>query len=145
MESLKEGLESAQYSNDVLSYARAALTEAYEKINSVYSPKISEKAQAPLLAFTDGKYKELYLDKNFELRLKSDFETKELGYFSKGTQEAVYFAVRQAVSELISDKSALPLLLDDPFWALDGARLEKAREFLKKQAENSQVIVFTAR
>lgn len=144
-EKLKKELAEAVYTNDVLTLAIDALCEAYDKINSIYSPILSEKAEAPLKAFTCGKYKKLFLDKNFEIRLQSETETKELGYFSKGTQEAVYFALRNAVGEIIAGKDGLLLVLDDPFWALDDARVQKAREYLKILAKDKQIIVFSAR
>ena len=74
-------LSDAIYNNDVLTYAIDALCEAYDKINSIYSPILSEKAANALKAFTNGKYEKLFLDKNFEIRLQSESETKELGYF----------------------------------------------------------------
>ena len=145
IEKLKLSLADAQYNDEVLALALDTLAQAHDKINSIYSPILSEKAKEPLLAFTDGKYEKLLLDKNFEIRLQSESETKELGYFSKGTQEAVYFALRNAVGEIIAGEDGLPLLLDDPFWALDTERLEKAREHLKKMSQFKQIIVFSAR
>ncbi len=145
IEALKQELEFDLYQNDVLDIATKALTEAYDKINSIYSPILSEKAKDALIAFSDGKYEKLYLDKNYDIRIQAGGETKDLGYFSKGTVDAVYFAVRYAVSELISGEKQLPILLDDPFWALDSGRLETAREYLKKLSQFKQIIIFSAR
>ncbi len=142
---LNTELEKAQYQNKVLDMAISALGSAYDRINSEYSPRLTEKARGILSLLTDGKYDSVYLDKQFNIRIKADGELKELGYFSRGTQDAVYFAVRRAVSELISDKNGLPVIMDDPFWSLDDKRLQNAKEYMQKIFSNSQAIIFSAR
>lgn len=97
------------------------------------------------MAFTDGKYDSVYLDRDFNIRVKADGELKDVGYFSKGTAEAIYFAVRHAVCELISDGAGVPIIMDDPFWALDSVRRKKALEYLKKLSEYCQIIIFNAK
>ena len=142
---LEKELEVATYENEVLDIAMKALLEAYDEINRLYSPILTQKASAPLMAFTDGKYDSVYLDRDFNIRVKADGELKDVGYFSKGTAEAIYFAVRHAVCELISDGAGVPIIMDDPFWALDSTRRKKALEYLKKLSEYCQIIIFNAK
>lgn len=142
---LTEELESAKYKTLVLDTALEAMQQAYDKINKMFSPKLTEKCKTPLSTITNGKYSEVFLDRDFVIRIKADGELKELGYFSRGTADAVYFAVRQAVSELIANGNSVPLVMDDPFWSLDDNRLENAVQYIKKLATDSQVIVFAAR
>lgn len=142
---LEKELKDALYANEVLDIAIKAMSEAYDEINKMYSPILTEKARLPLLAFTDGKYSEVYLDRDFNIRVKADGELREVEYFSKGTAEAIYFAVRCAVSELISDNAGIPAVMDDPFWALDSVRRKNALDFLKKLASFKQVIIFEAK
>ena len=142
---LEKELKTALYGNEVLDIAIKAMSEAYDEINKMYSPILTQKAEKPLLAFTDGKYGKVYLDRDFNIRVKADGELKEIGYFSKGTAEAIYFAVRYAVSELISEDAGVPVVMDDPFWALDSERRKNALEFLKKLAGFKQVIIFGAK
>ena len=111
----------------------------------MYSPILTECAGIPLSEITDGKYESVMLDREFNLRVKSGGAMYELGYFSRGTADAVYFAMRTAVSDLISGKRNLPLIMDDPFWSFDDKRLENARRFTEKAAENRQIIIFSAR
>lgn len=142
---LSAELESAMYNDRVLSTARDALDEAYRYIRDMYSPILTECAGIPLSEITDGKYESVMLDREFNLRVKSGGAMYELGYFSRGTADAVYFAMRTAVSDLISGKRNLPLIMDDPFWSFDDKRLENARRFTEKAAENRQIIIFSAR
>lgn len=142
---LTSELEIALYNDRVLSTAREALDEAYRYISDMYSPILTECARQPLTQITDGRYDSVMLDREFNLRVKSGGAMYELGYFSRGTADAVYFAMRTAVSDLISGRQNLPLIMDDPFWSLDDRRLENARKFTEKAAENRQIIIFSAR
>ena len=142
---LNSELENALYNDRVLSTAREALDEAYRYISDMYSPILTECARQPLTEITDGRYDSVMLDRGFNLRVKSGGTMHELGYFSRGTADAVYFAMRTAVSDLISGRQNLPLIMDDPFWSLDDKRLENARRFTEKAAKNRQIIIFSAR
>ena len=142
---LNSELENALYNDRVLNTAREALDEAYRYISDMYSPILTECARQPLTEITDGRYDSVMLDRGFNLRVKSGGSMHELGYFSRGTADAVYFAMRTAVSDLISGRQNLPLIMDDPFWSLDDKRLENARRFTEKAAKNRQIIIFSAR
>lgn len=142
---LEVELENALYQIEVLETAINALDEAYEYISDKYTPLLTKSAAYPLSQITDGKYDSVSLDRDFNLRVKYDGAMHELGYFSRGTADAVYFAVRTAVSDLISGKNGLPLIMDDPFWSLDDRRLQNAHTFTEKAAEIRQIIIFSAR
>lgn len=142
---LERELENAVYQIGVLETAANALDEAYEYISDKYTPLLTKSAAYPLSQITGGKYESVSLDRDFNLRVKYDGAMHELGYFSRGTADAVYFAVRTAVSDLISGKSGLPLIMDDPFWSLDDNRLQNARTFTEKAAKSRQIIIFSAR
>lgn len=142
---LEYELSCAEYSDSVLTIAREALCEAYEYISSKFAPMLTECARQPLSEITDGKYDSIALDRQFNLRVKYRGIMYDLGYFSRGTADAVYFAVRIAVCQLISDKSGLPLIMDDPFWSFDDKRLQSARKVTEKISHNNQIIIFSAR
>lgn len=141
---LESELKDALYQNRVLEVARDTLKEAYDKINSNYSPIISQKIAPYLDTLTGSKYSEILIDREFNIRVKYKGEYKELGYFSRGTADSVYFAVRVAMAEILEGENALPLILDDPFWSLDGERKENADKLLDKLCKNRQAIVFNA-
>ncbi len=142
---LQDELKNAQYQDSVLTIAREALLEAYEYISSKFAPMLTECAKQPLSEITDGKYDSITLDRQFNLRVKHNGTMYDLGYFSRGTADAVYFSVRVAVCQLISKKSGLPLIMDDPFWSLDDKRLKSARKVTEKISHNNQIIIFSAR
>ena len=143
IEQNKKELSELCYKNDVYSYVRQALTEANEKINNSYSPILSQKLAPILSALTGGKYTEVSVDKEFNIRVKSQGEYHALGYYSRGTADAVYFAVRLCMADILCESA--PLILDDPFWSFDGQRLENAMKTIEKISENRQIILFGAR
>ncbi len=138
-------LSEAEYQNNVLAIARDVLSEAYDKINSVYSPIISQKISPYLHTLTGGKYSEAILDRQFNIRIKYKGEYKELGFFSRGTADCVYFAVRLAMAEILEGEKKLPLVLDDPFWSFDTQRRKNAENLIYELSKNRQILVFCAK
>jgi len=142
---LETELADAEYRNTVLTTARDVLTEAYDKINSVYSPIISQKIAPYLFTLTGGKYSEAVLDRQFSIRIKYKGEYKELGFFSRGTADCVYLAVRLAMAEILEGGKKLPLILDDPFWSFDSDRKNNADSLIRELARDRQILVFCAK
>lgn len=136
-------LSELEYKNDVYSYVRDALSRANEKIKGTYSPILSKRIAPVLSELTDGKYTDATVDKEFNIRIKAEGEYHELGYFSRGTADAVYFAVRLCMADILSESA--PLILDDPFWSFDSDRLKNANNIINKISESRQVILFGAR
>lgn len=145
IKALETELFDAEYQNGVLGIARDVLSEAYGKINSVYSPIISQKISPYLSALTGGKYVDAVLDRQFNIRVKYKGEYKELGFFSRGTADCVYLAVRLAMAEILEGQSRLPLILDDPFWSFDSDRLKYANDLINELAKTRQILVFCAK
>ena len=116
---------------------------ANEKINNTYSPIISKRLAPVLSEITGAKYSDVTVDKEFNIRVKAEGEYHALGYFSRGTADAVYFAVRLCMADILCESA--PLILDDPFWSFDGERLENAMATIEKISKNRQVILFGAR
>lgn len=143
VDALQAELADAQYKNDVYTIAKQALEQAYEKLNNTYSPILAKKIAPTLSVLTGGKYSEVSVDKEFNIRVKAEGEYHELGYFSRGTADAVYFAVRIAMADILNKDC--PLILDDPFWSFDNARLENAQTLVEKTAKSRQVLLFAAR
>ncbi len=145
IKALETELLDAEYQNGVLTIARDVLSEAYDKINSVYSPIISQKISPYLNALTGGKYTDAILDRQFNIRVKYKGEYKELGFFSRGTADCVYLAVRLAMAEILEGDKTLPLILDDPFWSFDSDRLKYANDLINNLATKRQILVFCAK
>ncbi|MBO4897563.1 MAG: AAA family ATPase [Clostridia bacterium] len=137
-------LEEANAEYEALSLAFQCMNEAYAQINSDYTPVINNKAAEILSRITGGKYNKLYLDKEYSVKLLYE-GTKDLGYFSSGTCDAVYFCVRLAVADTLFGQTK-PIFIDDGFAQYDKGREDNAFSELLHRAKNGQqIIMFTCR
>lgn len=118
------------------------LREANEDMSLYFAPRLCKKAGELLSCLTDGAYDTVQMDEQYDIRLETAAGSYPTASFSRGTKDAVYFAFRLAVGELISP-IALPLMLDDPFVNLDDERLSLAEELLEKGAKKRQILYFT--
>ena len=147
--SVRQQLADAVAYYDALSLARQHFTAAYEDLQATFGPVLNDKAAAILKQLTGGKYKDLKIDRSFKIKIENptDGRFHEWDYFSGGTIDQVYLALRLAVSELITPPTLrLPLLLDDIFVQYDDERTTAGIRFLheKVAAEQSQALLLTS-
>ena len=62
---------------------------------------------------------------------------------SQGALDQLYFSLRVACADLLSQKAKLPLLIDDAFVHFDAERRQKAYLTLVKLSESRQIIYLT--
>ncbi len=120
------------------------LKAANEEMNTRFAPRLCSLAGEHLSRMTDGKYQSLLLDSKFGISLETPEGIYPIDAFSAGTRDAVYFAFRLAVSELLGEV-VLPMVLDDPFTNLDDERRKAAEKLLRSAAETRQILYFTCR
>lgn len=136
-------LDTLNLEYEALSTALTAIGKANETLQNRFSPRLTALAAGFLDRLTDGTYSRLMLDRNLSASLypAEAPASREAAYFSGGTRDQLYLAVRLAVSELLSPGT--PLILDDALVRFDDARLTKAIEVLKSEAKKRQVLLFT--
>lgn len=126
----------------------AALTLAIDRIcelsSGIYEKsggQLNRRASEILSELTGGAYNRMILDETAEVRIHTPSRVLGLHQVSGGTLQQIYFALRMAAGELLSNGLALPLVLDETFAMYDDVRLEAALRWLKKSGR--QVILFT--
>lgn len=126
----------------------AALTLAIDRIcelsADIYQKnggKLSETASRILSELTNGRYQKIVLDDTATVRIHTPSRVLGLHQVSGGTMQQIYFALRMAAGELLSNGVELPIVLDETFVMYDDARLESALRWLKDSGR--QVILFT--
>ena len=137
---IREGEEQLAAVQQALNW----LKMANEEMNTRFAPRLCGLAGEYLAGMTDGKYQNLLLDSKFGISLESEEGTYPIESFSSGTRDAVYFAFRLAVSELLGE-TVLPMVLDDPFTNLDNERRKAAEGLLEAAAALRQILYFTCR
>lgn len=142
-QNLKKQRAIERYS--ALKIAADTIEEASKDISKNLVPALSEKASEIFRSITNGKYSNVYMQKNYEMMIFDGNVDRPFEFFSSGTIDQVYFSLRMAISEIISRKTQLPFIFDDAFMQYDDKRLEKVFEFLEKYTlkSNSQAIIFT--
>jgi uncharacterized protein YhaN len=130
----------------VYELARKFVSQARTEILSSAEEDLGKEIQRYLTVFTDGKYKQVRVNKEaLEFWVYSDekgdwAEPKEL---SGGAIDEFYLAFRLALVKLIFQDKKPPLILDDPFVNFDSVRLANTLNFFKTLASDYQIIIFT--
>lgn len=140
---LAERLATLNEEYDALSMALTVLGKSNEALQNRFSPQLTALATKYLSRLTDGNYSRLMLDQNLGASLYPAQvpASKEAAYFSGGTKDQLYFAVRLAVSRLLAPGT--PLVLDDALVRFDDDRLSQAMQVLQEEAKERQVLLFT--
>jgi hypothetical protein len=125
--------------------ALEALRETSAGIHREFAPALNRKVAEITSRITGGRYSDLSITKDIEI-LATAPETGrrvEAEALSAGTLDQLYFALRVAASEFLSDGRKLPLILDDCFVQYDARRLENVMKFILEEARERQIILFT--
>jgi len=107
--------------------------------------QISAKANLYLQALSAKKYESLRKESGKLLvrvgEMNQEIELPELG--GPGF-DIVYFSLKFAILELLSQKFQFPLILDDPYLYLDESRLAAVAKTLKRLSQKAQIIAFSS-
>ncbi len=122
------------------------LKEAFQEIQKDFGPKLNKKVGNILEQITEGKYEDLKISEDYQVRVTDPIEKemREIDYFSNGTWDQIYFALRLGIIQMIFEEDKKPfLLLDDAFVQYDDNRLEAALDYLYEYSKENQVLLFT--
>ena len=100
------------------------------------------EASAILSRITEGRYESLSFDAQMQVRVNTEDRLLYLWQLSYGTMNQIYFALRMAAGEMLSE-DRLPVILDETFAMYDDHRLEAVLRWLDETGR--QVILFTCR
>lgn len=125
-----------------LTLAEECLKQAAEKMRDSLGSLLNEQAGNVLGRITAGKYNRLLIGEDYRVKLScADGRLQEAEYFSAGTYEQVYFALRMGLAQLLCGGS--PVFLDECFRLYDDTRTELAVRYLSELPERTQVFLFT--
>ncbi len=128
---------------DALVAAYELLSESVEEFRQTYLERFSSDIASHFAAATCGRYGAVRLDENFSITLQTrEGHWQDIASFSRGTVDALYFAVRLALTRHLSRGRNLPLLLDDPLVNLDAVRLGETLTTLEVISNDHQVLLF---
>ncbi len=128
---------------EALRIACDLLSSAVDEFRQTYLERFAGEISRHLAMVTLGRHETLRLEDDFSLYLKGRGNGwRPVEHFSRGTIDAVYFAVRLALTRQLSSGRLLPLLLDDPLVNFDRGRLGETLNILGRLSLEHQVILF---
>ena len=143
-EQLKEREAALLQQRDALAVAYQLLSEAVDEFRRTYLERFAAEIGRYLGLLTAGRYQKVRLADDFSLSLPGrGKDWRPVHAFSRGTNDAVYFAVRLALTRQLANGMPLPLLLDDPLVNLDQQRLTEALKVLERLSSEHQIILFS--
>ncbi len=125
--------------------------ETLEQIVTSYRaeflPKLETLSSEYFKRITTGRYPRIQLTDHWpEIRLPVDkIVSAHPDQLSAGAADQLYFSLRIAAADLMSQNEKLPLILDDPFVNFDEERYLEALKLVYELGQDRQLIYFTAR
>ncbi len=120
--------------------AIAILQEADSALKARYMDPLN-KSLAKYLGLASALLnKQLYVDQDFRINYTEGGFTHDEGHLSSGEKALVYFCLRLSIIEQMTGSSVPFLVLDDPFYSLDEANMDRARELIAAISQDTQVI-----
>jgi len=143
---LRGQIEDLEREYAALQLAREALESANTTLQNRFSPALGQRAAQIFSELTEGRYSGVVLDRAFHLSAEpvGDSLYREAGLLSAGAADQLYLAARLAICELVlPEDRAVPIILDDALANFDDARCAAALRWLKQEAANRQILLFT--
>ncbi|MBR5782979.1 MAG: AAA family ATPase [Clostridia bacterium] len=145
LQQMKEELAKAEAALEIVMIAIEAMTSAQQTLRDNYAPLLRQALEQKLSMLTDGKYQTVTLDEEFALRIKADGGLRAVDYFSAGTRDAAYLALRLSLAEIVEGEKCLPLIFDDPFLNLDEKRWNNLFSHLQELGKKRQILLLSCR
>ena len=131
----EENLGVIQKTKQLLSNAKASMTAKY--LDG------TRRAFEEYISLIENECGEFSLDTSFNV-MKTDLgASRPEDAYSRGTKDIHALAVRLALIDALYESDSPPIILDDPFIALDDTHVQRAIEILKKLSTTKQIIYLT--
>lgn len=136
--------DQLQLEVEALGFAYRQLAAAKEGYQLTYRASLASQATAHLCRITGQPDRQVELGPDFQVTVFTDQGQAILpAQLSQGTRDQLYFALRLAIADLLTDQARLPLILDDPFVNSDAERLQRIHQALLAAAKERQILLFT--
>ena len=143
LESLKEEKKELEIKRDNIKRTLEYLEIAYNKMKEQITPKFTEELSNVMEKISNGKYKNVRINTNGEIIVEqNNGEYINAESLSTGTIDQLYLSLRLATVKEIT-KENMPIILDEAFAYYDDSRLENILNYLSKEYNHKQVIIFT--
>ena len=121
--------------------AEKLLKRSIDIIEENFAPALSDAINTRLKTVTLKNYQSIKIRRDLTFKVETKNGLKPLSYFSTGTLDQIYFAIRLGILDVLGLEN-FPLLLDDAFMHYDHKRLEAMLKLVFKL--DRQIILLTA-
>jgi len=145
-ERLTDEIAALESEYAAIELAMSALAHANTQLQGRFSPALGQRAAEIFDGLTGGAYGGVSLDKTLRVSAEpaGTGVPRDVGYLSAGAADQLYLAVRLAVCDLVlPPENAVPIVLDDALSSFDDQRCAAALDYLRKEAEKRQILLFT--
>ena len=140
---VRDQLDEMQHRYDVLVRTRDYLAAARASFASRFVGPVQKSFDRYFRMLTGEDAKAYQLDADLKIGIREYGMLRDPGFQSEGWQDLIGLCRRMAMIDAMYGEEKPFLLFDDPFVNLDGEKLQKALEFLRRIADSFQVIYFT--
>lgn len=126
--------------------AMSALEHANTQLQNRFSPALGRRAAEIFDQLTGGAYHGVVLDRSFHASAEpaGSGVPRDAGFLSAGAADQLYLAVRLAICDMVLPPDRqVPVVLDDALASFDDRRCAAALDYLRKEAEHRQILLFT--
>ncbi|MBS4539260.1 AAA family ATPase [Clostridium sp. D2Q-11] len=135
-----------KYENELnsIEIAKATIEKISKNIHRDFAPKLNKKVSQIISDITHGKYKEIKITENLEMKIVDQNNNLiDIESLSYGTIDQIYFSLRFGIIDIIKEDKNIPLILDDCFIQYDDQRLSNILDYIYEQSMDRQIILFT--
>lgn len=137
-----------QRNNAIDEYNLYALTRDYlakakENLTNKYTKPIMEGFSKHLMTLTGHDSDGYHLDANIRMTKTVHGMQREIDHMSKGQQDLVGICMRMALVDAMYGEEKPFIIFDDPFTNFDSVKTRNGMEFVRKLAEEYQILYFT--
>lgn len=146
IECQKKEKESIIEKADIYQKALLILDNAFANAKNTFFPSLSLKT-AEIFSFITS-HEDLIVNSNdkFDLSITKSGYVRSASFLSRGALDALYFSLRLAIIDIMSENgTVLPLYLDDVFANCDDKRTIALLELIYKVSEKHQIFLCTCR
>jgi uncharacterized protein YhaN len=140
----EEAIKRLQDCTSALSVGIEVLYDAIKEYEENHISRLSQIISTYFSKFTHGNYKrvEIMPGDNPKIYTKKE-KCIEPSQLSVGAKDQLFFAIRLAISDILSSEMPLPLILDDTFVNYDQRRLDLVHDTLNTLVTTKQIILLS--
>ena len=126
-----------------INLAKNVITQNYEEMKNLVSPKFTQNLSEAIDKITNGKYNNVrYQDETGLIVELKNGEYTSADTLSIGTIDQLYLSLRLSMAEELSSET-MPIFLDESFAYYDTERLKNILQYISDRFKQNQVLIFT--